>query len=361
VKTIYYFVLIVALTILVDACSMRNTTSQPISDQTVTSTIQPPGDVANMAADRPPSYQGITPGVSHKRDVLAKWGNPNVIRTHKEYKSLHYFSDYGIEMYFLVKNDVVWAVTSNDPKYWLTRDGNPATVDDLSQLLGSSDVITPTFGYPIRAFPRYGLAISKHSVPFPYQFFMPTNLQEYQALWGEFPLGYDPFPLIPSVEAVGINPGETTREQVAQLLGNPDYIAFEDRNVPWLYYLEPDMLGRLRVFFNADDIVENMAIKPLYQTHQTLLLEDAVNSYGEPDILQLIPGFEGQKYETLALLYLDRGLRVATRCVTSTCEIVKRDAKVNQKWYFQPTTLAEYQAAFPDPEAAFVEWHGFDE
>lgn len=344
---------------LLGACGTRNIIPQSSLDLTDTPTTQPRVDITDLIAGQAPSYQGIIPGISHKRDVLVQWGEPNVIRTHEGYESLHYFNS-GIEEYFLIKEDVVQAITSNAQQSWLTRDGRPITVDDLSRVLGVWEIITPTFGFTTLVFPSYGLAVSQNFVPSPYQIFVPMSFREYQALWGRFPLGYDPFPLIPSVESVGIKPGQTTRDQVAQLLGNPDRIVFEDPNDPWLYYIEPDTLGGLDIFFNADGIVEYMAISP-YRVTQPLLLEDAVNQYGQPDMLQLIPGFEGQKYATLALLYLDRGLRVATRCITPICDIVKRDAVVEQKWYFQSTTLAEYQAAFPDPNVAYIKWHGFDE
>jgi hypothetical protein len=88
---------------------------------------------------------------------------------------------------------------------------------------------------------------------------------------------------------------------------------------------------------------------------------DAVSQYGEPDAIQLIPGEDGRKYATLGLLYLEQGLRVATSCITPACDTVKRDAVVTQKWYFPPTTLAEFQATFSNPDAVYIEWPGFDE
>ena len=150
-----------------------------------------------------------------------------------------------------------------------------------------------------------------------------------------------------------------------RLLGTPDHIVYQDRNAPYWYDVESDMLGRLAVFFDDDGVVETMSISPLYRVLNPLLLEDVVRQYGKPNVIQLLAGFEGQRFERFGLVYLDRGLRVGAQCVTSACEIIKRDIVVGQKWYFEPTTLAEYQAIFssqnPAYEPAYIQWHGFDE
>jgi len=345
-----------SLWIMVGACNMPPATPKPADIK--------PIDITGLVAGRAPSYRGITPGVSTKRDVVAIWGEPNVTRVHGAFESLHYF-DKQTEESFLVRDNIVQAVTSNALRKQLVREGHPATRDDLLQVLGPLEVLTPTLlGDPIFVFPEHGLAISSLVC----QLFDPAGQPEYQTLWGwgKLPLEYDPFPLIPSVEAVRITPGQTTRSQVAQLLGNPDYIVYQDRGVPWWYYVEPDMLGRLHIFFDPDDKVSSMDISPSRHTPQPLRLGDVVKQYGAPDMLQLLPSLEGSKYASQGLLYLARGLRVATRCPTPACNTVKRDAIVNQKWYYPPQkTLAEYQAWFhsrnPVEESSYIEWPGFDE
>lgn len=359
-KAFYRLIWAIPLVVLLVACCIAEAVPQESPDQ-ATASEPLPMDITNLTPGKAPSYRGVTPGISHKSGVLAQWGEPNVIRAYGAYESLHYFHN-GLEEYFLIKNGVVQSVTSNSEQFWLTYNGGAATADELYQVLGTPAVVTPTLGYLIQVFPQYGLAIPEYFVVRYYQFFVPMDLEEYQTLWGKFPLEYDPFPPIPSVETVGIKPGETTREQVAELLGNPDYIAFQDSNAPWLYYVEPDMLGRLHIFFDEHNVVETMAITPIYSVPRPLLLGDAVNRYGEPDMVQLLPGFEGQKYETLALVYLSQGVRVSTRCITPACELVKESAVVNQKWYFrQSLSLEECQAMFSYIDSAYVEWHGFDE
>jgi hypothetical protein len=196
------------------------------------------------------------------------------------------------------------------------------------------------------------------------------SLQEYQELWGDHPLECDPFPLIPSVEDVGIKAGETTRAQVEQLLGPPDRIVVEDPNAPWdynapwVYYVEPDLLRTLDIFFDSDDVVEHMKISSGFASPRQISLNDIVDRYGEPDILELLRSEDGLGYESLWFVYLSRGMEVATHCVSQTCDIVRRDARVIRKWYFEPTTLEEYKAQFPagsDYASTFIEWHGFDE
>jgi hypothetical protein len=124
-------------------------------------------DVEDLIAGQAISYRGITPGVSRKSDVLAKWGEPNVIRRYEAYESLHYFIDRKRE-YFLIKNDIVQAVTSSAEENWLVRDGRPATDEDLQQALGAPEMITPTLGGFFRqVFPEYGLAVPMNYVPYP--------------------------------------------------------------------------------------------------------------------------------------------------------------------------------------------------
>jgi hypothetical protein len=257
----------------------------------------------------------------------------------------------------LIQNDVVQAITWISRRNVLERNGQEAQLEDLIAVLGEPEIITPPFGLPTQVFPDYGLAVADYSIFIQrYQFFIPTSLQDYQNLWGDLPLGHDPFPLAPSIEATRIEPGITTREQVAALLGNPDRIVYEDENAPWWYALEPDLWGRLDIFFTTNNVVDTMSIS---EVHKEVTLGEIVGTYGLPDTLQLMPGFEGMEYETLALVYLDRGLRIATGCILPSCEIVKQDSLVGQKWYFPSKTIEEYQAIFP--ESAFLEWHGFDE
>jgi hypothetical protein len=326
-----------------------------------TPTIQLPLSITDLQVGQAPNYQGITPGISHKNDVLAQWGEPNVTRGFQSFESLHYFNGFAQES-FLIKNDVVQAVTSNVLGKQLARDGYSATTEAISQVLGLPTVITPTvLGDPIWAFPKYGLALSGSTA----QLFEPMNLQEYQDLWGKLPLGYDPFPLIAGVEDAGIKPGVTTRSEVMQLLGTPDRIVHQDRDTPWWYFVEPDMLGRLHIFFSADDRVESMSIAPFYQSPQPLLLGDVVKHYGPPELLELTLGPDGSNYERQSLVYLERGLRVSAACSTQDCKVVRRTAPVVEKYYFQPKTLEQYKSEFHGEntahEPAYIEWRGFDE
>ncbi len=329
-----------------------------------------PKNVEDIAAGQLPSYRGIIPGVSHKRDVLAQWGEPNVVRQYESYESLHYFiSPYDYESpeeeYFLIKDDVVQAITSTDTRAWLLYEGRAAKLEDLLGLLGKAEEVTPVIGQPLQTwvFPRYGLAVSrimgsmvgKGDVHI-YQFFVPTSFQEYLKLWGKYPLGIDPFPMIPSVEKVGIQPGRTSQDQVRQLLGAPDRINFGDTGANWVYYLESDTQGYLYLYFATDGILSSMhADNIALQVSQ----EEIVQQYGVPDAIQLSPDMEGRKYAGQSLLYLRRGLAVTSVCPTETCDLVKRDTRISQKHYFAPTTLEEYRKEYPS--SAFIEWHGFDD
>jgi hypothetical protein len=332
--------------------------AQPDLEITTQPTLPVPMlNLEEIASGQAMSYRNIIPGLSHKQDVINQWGEPNVIRTHESYESLHYFSSGSME-YVLIQDGNVQAITSKAREI-IVYQGLPAEMEDLSDRLQAPNIITYTFRTPVYVYPDFGLAVSG----FPkniqvYQFFAPTNFQEYQNLWGKYPIEYDPFPLIPSVDSVAIEPGTTTREQLALLLGNPDRIVFEDPNAPWLYDLEPDFLGRLDIFFNNDDTIRYMGTSG---GTKPILLEEIINSFGSPDIIQLLPDEHGIKYGygSLGLVYLERGLRVATNCVPQTCEVVKKDARIEQKWYFQPTSFEEYKQIFP--ESAFIDWQGFSD
>ena len=349
----------VGLTILwalLSACDANNMTTSSGSTQTIGPSMQQiPDEISNLEIGQSPTYRDITPGFSKEIDVINQWGEPNVIREYGMYKSLHYFDNW-IREYVLVKNDVVQAITSNDRDNWLLQDARPANLEDLTKSLGSPDVIMPMFGLPTKVFTNYGVAVSDYpSRVQTYQFFAPTSFREYQELWVEFPLGFDPFPLIPSVEATQIKPGATTREQVMSLLGNPDRIVSEESDIPWWYEIEPDGWGRLYISFSENDVVETMTIS---EFRKAILLEEIITLFGIPDTLQIMPDEHGV-YKIQAFLYLEHGLRVSTNCIDESCEIVKRDANVIQKWYFQPKSLEEYQVFFPDSK--FVEWPGFDQ
>jgi hypothetical protein len=347
----------------ITACSGQQAALQSRPPTIIPTATHLPFILTDLTLGQTPGYQGITPGISHKSDVLAGWGTPNVIRTFDKFESLHYF-DGSIEEFVLVQNGVVRAITSNVLWRQLARVSYAATMESLSQTLGTPEVITPTIGDPIKVFPGYGLAADG----FYAQVFEHASLQEYQAIWGKLPLGlgYDPFPLISSVDAVGITPGQTTRSEVAQLLGTPDRIVYQDRGEPWWYFVEPDMLGRLNIFFNEDDEVESMSIAPFYQSPRPLFFEDMVKQYGPPEIIELAPSFEGYKYERQALVYPNRGLRISTVCLTPDCNAVRRNARVIEKYYFQAEMLEEYKTQFhnlqdPAHEPTYTEWHGFDE
>ena len=89
---------IASLGVLMGACSTPPVTQTPVAIK--------PIYVADLVADRP-GYQGITPGTSSRHDVLEKWGDPNVTRTHAEFESLHYFDRASQQVFFLIKDDVV--------------------------------------------------------------------------------------------------------------------------------------------------------------------------------------------------------------------------------------------------------------
>ncbi len=292
---------------------------------------------------QPLDYSGIVPGKSTRADVISRRGPPNVTRRYRDYESLHYFTN-GQE-YFLLQDGIVQAITSS-------KMGGYGVFEDLEKKFPSATRLTPDFGAPTWALPTQGLAFSLYT----YQFLKPMTLAEYTALWNHYPLGVDPFPLIPSVETVGVMPGKTTRSELESRLGTPDIQVAQDQNAPWIYDVEPDLLGRLDVFFNGRDVVRNMSITASMRMPR-YTLEDAVNQYGEPDWVQLIPGWEAGGEGTQALLYLPRGLRVGAACYPPACSVVDRSSPVVQKWYFQPTTLDEYRKDFGHSQ--FVPWHGF--
>lgn len=339
---------------LLSACVANNIIAPSDSIQTIEpSILQIPDEINDLGTGQSASYRNIIPSVSQEIDVTSQWGEPNVIRAHGAYKSLHYFNNWIIE-YVLVKNDIVQVITSNDHDNWLIQDAQPTSLENLTKLFGSPDVTMPIFGLPTKVFANYGIAVSDYSTRVQmYQFFAPTSFQEYQELWGKFPLGFDPFPLIPSVEAAQIKPGTTTREQVMSLLGNPDRKVSEDINEPWWYEVEPDGWGRLHISFSENNVVNTMTIS---EFRKVLYLEDIVALYGIPDKLQIMPDEHGA-YNIQAFLYLDRGLRVSTNCIDKSCKIVKQGTNIIQKWYFQPVPIEDYQALFPS--SIFLEWPSF--
>lgn len=297
-----------------------------------------------LIPNQPLSYNGILPGKSTREEVEALRGSPKVIRKYGEYESLHY-STSGLE-YFLLKEGVVQTITSE--LYANSSRKGFSGFKELNQRFSNAVVITPTFGSSTWVLPEFGLAFSVYGT---YQFFVPMSVEEYKSLWGSYPLGKDPFLPIPSVEAVGITPGKTTQREVETLLGLPD-----ESDAIWLYELEPDLLGKLWISFDSNGFVKNMTVDEI---QRTFTVEEAISQYGQPDILQLMPGFEGHQYSGLALVYLKRGLRIASSCFADSCEIVKRDARIDQKWFFQPATLAEYKKIFPD--STFIQWERFDD
>lgn len=305
----------------------------------------------NLSQNRAPSYYGIVPGISTKKDVELLRGTPNVVRKHSTYESLHYFTNK--KEYFLLKDGIVQSVTTDATRRPAARGGTLYSTT-LDKKFADFITIEPMFGPPTKVLPDLGLAYSV----FGYQFFVPMPIQEYREMWGSYPLEIDPFPLMPSVDDKKITPGQTTRAEVGKLLGMPDRIVSENQNSPWLYDVEPDLWGQLRVSFDSNDQVKSISIEG---TEKMYTFENAVNQYGEPELVQFIPASQEQPYVNQALLYLKRGLRIIAACspFQSNCDLVKRNAKVYDKWYFQPMSREDYEKQFPD--STFMEWHGFDE
>ena len=368
-KVVYWSAQIAIFAILASllgSCGGESVTPPPSGPYQTATSIPLPllVDIGELVPSRPPSYWGITPGVSYKQDVLEQWGEPNVVRRYEKYESLHYFTRTQndstiVEEYFLIKDGTVEAVTFTAYRVRLAVDGQLASLDDLKGILGAPDIITPAIGLslPTWVFADYGLAVSRIMGDriYMYQFFVPMDFRRYRALWGKYPLGVDPFPLIPGIETVGINPGQTVRKQVEESLGPPDRVIYEDPNDPWLYYIEPDTEGRLFIYFDSDGVVTDMFVNNI---QIEMSLGEIVQKYGPPDAVQFIPGMEGQQYYRQSLLYLNRGLVITAVCPTSACSLLQ-NTPISQKWYLQPTTLEEYRKDFPG--SAFMEWHGFND
>ncbi|MFZ6031297.1 MAG: hypothetical protein ACOYYS_26605 [Chloroflexota bacterium] len=305
-----------------------------------------------LSLERPWSYRGLTPGISRKSDVLAQLGQPNTIRSYADYESLHYFLEQNRPAYILLKNGLVQAITSRDSGNRPLNADYPDALSRLTEMLGEPVQFETDLGSLVSVFPKNGIAISLSW----YQYFVPTELRDYQNTWGTWGLEHDPFPLIPSLESAEIIPGQSTAERVGELLGAPDKIVVEKDRETWFYFLESDTWGQLEISFNTDHTVKTAAVDSL---RKTINFETTVAQYGPPDTVQRLLDEEGQKYGSLALVYLSRGIRFAARCPDRACQGVRRSDRVEQKWYFEPTELPEYQAMFSQSDVA--PWQGFDD
>jgi len=357
-----FFIGIILFTLL-GGCMNKPLNSLPVATQN-TPTNTPPVATQNVPTNTPPieptqtlmmhppqSYFGLIPGKSTKSEVLEKWGNPNVIRVYEDYESLHYYKDGSFE-FFLVEDGILQAISSTDHESRIQSDGHPATVSDLTNLFGPPDVITPIPNNPIYVFPSYGVAVCGDLWFF--QYFIPMRLEEYESIWGKYPLGNDPFPLIPSVEQVGIIPGKSTKEDVEKLIGTPDLIVKENKYLTMIYLFEPNAYGQLMIFINKQNYVDSMSVTEI---QMEIFFKDVVEKYGNPDVIQFMPDEEGNKYGRQGLVYLRQGIKFSSNCYLYDCKNIPGKARVIAKWYFNPMSLDEYKEY--SPESDFAEWRGF--
>jgi len=308
-------------------------------------------------------------------------GEPNTIKVWDNLESLHYFpyDSFADTFYRVIIRDGIV-----DMLYVESENGEQGKVqsecircysyEPESEREHQEGSTTAT----VELYPRCGVAFVRvvpRTVGILY--FVPMTLDEYRNRWGRYYPGDDPvsrpFPGLP--DTAGVVAGQTTREQVIQLYGQPDYrettalFGFPpgyDRakgDLEVIYYQVPGTIERTHWFLFAFDdhivqmIVINRAMGDLQYT-----LGDVVAKLGAPEIVYErpndrpgLPKVHGPTFRKLC--YPTKGLTVEGL----GDEEPGRTDEVWYIYYYVPMSVEDYKNSwdgFPGPSAP-IKWEGF--
>lgn len=314
-----------------------------------------PQDEYNTQSGQAYSYDGLTPGVTTRSKIISEKGTPNSIRTWGDYESLHYYyTDWSYEL-FLLKKGVLQTITSDSYKKSPVTRKWSTTPNQLYSRFGTEDVITPEFGDVIHIYYDDGVAVSDNGF---FQYFIPMSKEEYLKEWTKKPLGMDPFPLIPNIDTSGLTIGSTTREQVIQILGQPDLIFNWTSNIEYFkYFGEPNTYGTVYLYFDKDHILCDIAIMNMIKP---MTYENVVEHYGLPEKIRRSKNDLYSGYAFQSLMYFEKGMVFLAQCPDQeTCLRIDPTTPVHSIYYSSPTTFSDYIIGGPYGE--YFPWQGFDD
>ncbi|MCP4540961.1 MAG: hypothetical protein GY832_27820 [Chloroflexi bacterium] len=159
------------------------------------------------------------------------------------------------------------------------------------------------------------------------------------------------FPLPPSYQ--GLVPGQSTKEQVIAILGEPDDISqVEAENWEyWNYY------GKVIVVLSLDDKV----VEWIWITERTHTLGEVIDKYGEPELILLThpDTCSPDEYQVTNLDYPKQGVHVVLWDIPPYF----RDFVVTDLMYFEPMEIEAFFECFGDMRdcSKIIEWPGFEE
>jgi hypothetical protein len=175
----------------------------------------------------------------------------------------------------------------------------------------------------------------------------------------------DEVPLTPQpnndcIEQINLTPGETSRDAVSSLWGEPDAISkFGGEDASW-FYNALDTSEDIMVTFSKGTVAE------IWLPLSNCTLGDVVALLGPPEIVEVIlqndePG--PPVYPTTNFHYPSQGVTFIAPCPAGTlkaCTTCRPTDELETKRLYSPTTVeAIVSQAYP-PMSTFVEWPGFD-
>lgn len=330
-----------------------------------------------------PTWHGITPGQTSKQEVLRILSEPNTIKTWDNLESMHYF------MYNIFTDTFYRVVIQDgvvDMLYVESEDGDQekAQIECMrcyndgpeNESVHQEGSISVT----IELYPRCGIAFVREGPKtIGTQYFVPMTLEEYRSRWGRYfpeddPVSH-PFPGLPNV--AGVVAGRTTRNQIIQLYGQPDYsettavFGFPPRydratgGLEIAYYRVPGTIERTHFFLFAfhDDVVQMTIINREIGDSPQYNLADVITEFGVPEIVYERPKDRPDLPVTILgptfrkLCYPTRGF---------TIEAIGDDKpsqadEVQFAYYYIPMSVEDYKNSwdgYPGPSTP-IEWKGF--
>ena len=164
-------------------------------------------------------------------------------------------------------------------------------------------------------------------------------------------LGKTDFPSPPSYR--GITPGQTTKEEVLSILGEPDKVSVVDAE-NWQYW---NYFRRVIVVLSLDAQVVDW----IWIVEQTHTLGEIIDEYGEPELVQLghPDSCSPDEYMVTNLEYPGQGINA----VLWEIPPYSRDFIITDMFYFEPMMIEAYFEHFGDVRDCrkIIEWPGFEE
>jgi len=346
----------------------------PTSTLTLTSApILPP--VATGTPVPAPGWRGITPGKTTRAQVLQVLGAPNTVKTWEDLEVFRYYHVDDPRHFPLVHDKVV--LHDGIVQMLLIHVENEADFPPLDLHRAEKEVVyggSPNLDKGF-LYPQWGILVlaNQATIDGPYtwsyvQFFVPMSLPQYMATWGQYYPRDDPFPIkFPGrPDQMGIIPGRTTRGDILDLYGQPDYTV--KGSFPWdshklvehcIYYL-PRTFADLYDFYFEDDVV--VAVEIDLQTGEYTLGE-AIDKYGMPEIV--LRKYTGFRQYMWAFCFPEAGGVLRVPGISRSTQLPsQRSDMVSWMCVFPPMSVEEFLRtwgkAFADTDSGWerVEWKG---